>query len=157
MIERHTDKKTNKQTDNMTTPLEQYQFADIDSIAEGTTPLQNTESETVDSLKKELTHQNVPSKDVITPSNVAFFPEEYQLETETGLVRTSTIVSAKGSSKSKSGGQPTNHNSDEVSHGTRLTAEKLNKAVERNRKELEKVKNGHGIWGKAKHLFSHGS
>ncbi|ONH66711.1 Polyamine transporter 3 [Cyberlindnera fabianii] len=142
MIERYTDKKTNKQTDNMTTPLEQYQFADIDSIAEGTTPLQNTESETVDSLKKELTHQNVPSKDVITPSNVAFFPEEYQLETETGLVRTSTIVSAKGSSKSKSGGQPTNHNSDESNV---------------NRKELEKVKNGHGIWGKAKHLFSHGS
>lgn len=92
----------------------------------------------------------------LTMTRTAEFPEEYNIETETGLVKMKTIetlrrqtsrVSTQKSVKSKAESIKSNKTSksfasslvDDPNEG-KLTAAKLNKAVERNRKELEKMK-----------------
>jgi hypothetical protein len=105
----------------MSTSLEQYSMPDIDSV----TSLHPTE--TAKSLRRELTH--VQTRDVNTPENARAFPEEYTVETETGLVKTETVREAKGSEY------------------LGLDPVKVNKAIEKNKRELE----GKGWWSKLKH------
>jgi hypothetical protein len=105
----------------MSTPLEQYSMPDIDSV----TSLHPTE--TAKSLRRELTH--VQTRDVNTPENARAFPEEYTVETETGLVKTETVREAKGTEYQG------------------LDPVKVNKAIEKNKRELE----GKGWWSKLKH------
>lgn len=92
----------------------------------------------------------------LTMTRTAEFPEEYNIETDTGLVKMKTIetlrrqtsrVSTQKSLKSRTESIKSNKSGksfvsslvDDPDEG-QLTAEKLNKAVERNRKELEKMK-----------------
>lgn len=92
----------------------------------------------------------------LTITKTAKFPEEYTIETDTGLVKMKTIetlrrqtsrVSTQKSLKSRTESIKSNKSSksfasslvDNPDEG-HLTAAKLNKAVERNRKELEKVR-----------------
>ncbi|CCH41572.1 Polyamine transporter 3 [Wickerhamomyces ciferrii] len=115
--------------------------------------------ESLQELEKSITKDHIPRHDVVNPSGHeenAFFPEEYQVETETGLVRSTTALSLQ---RSRSRVQPMQSGDDnskpaEPINTTGLTKEKLDKAVERNRKSLEKNKNGKGFFHKLKSIFN---
>lgn len=92
----------------------------------------------------------------LTMTKTAEFPKEYTIETDTGLVKLKTIetlrrqtsrVSTQRSLKSRTESMRSNKSSKSFASSLvdnpddgHLTAAKLNKAVERNRKELEKMK-----------------
>ena len=117
-------------------------------------------AETIESLtEKGLDGSQRLVPDINKPLNMtrtAEFPEEYNIETDTGLVKMKTIetlrrqtsrVSTQKSVKSRNESIKSNKTSksfasslvDDPNEG-KLTAEKINKAVERNRRELEKRK-----------------
>lgn len=166
----------------MTTPLETYDLPDIDeqlsdnesyrdpdaqeaktyekSPLKETGPPENhlTKTESLSELERQITKGKVPHRDVVNPTGHeqdALFPEEYQVETETGLVRSTTALSLQKSRPR----QNSSHNEDEDT-GTGsipfsgLTKEKLDKAVEKNRRALEKQKNGKGFFHKLKTIFT---
>ncbi|KAK5781373.1 uncharacterized protein PWA37_004810 [Arxiozyma heterogenica] len=92
----------------------------------------------------------------LTMTKTAEFPEEYTIETDTGLVKMKTIetlrrqtsrISTQRSLKSRTESMKSNKSSKSFASSLvdnpddgHLTAAKLNRAVERNRKELEKMK-----------------
>lgn len=169
----------------MSSPLDNYDLPDIDeqlsdseSAYEGNAqeakgyeknPLkesgppddQPSRTESLHELEKQITKNKVPHHDVVNPTgDNALFPEEYQVETDTGLVRSTTALSLQKSRSrqlsnhstdhDKSGGSP-DENKD---LGNGLTKEKLDKAVERNRRALAKQKNGKGFFHKLKGIFT---
>lgn len=107
----------------MSSTLERYDMPDIDSVTSNV-----GRTETADDLRRELTRAT--TRDVNTPENARAFPEEYTVETETGLVKTQTVREAKGSQYR--GG---------------LDPKKVNKAIEKNRRALQ---GGGGFWSKLK-------
>lgn len=112
--------------------------------------------ETVESLsQKGIGSINSNSIDINRPLtlNNAEFPEEYNIETDTGLVKMKTIETLKRQSSRVSSvrSKPESTKSAKSAKSTKsfassitdtspntLTAQKLNQAVEKNRKELEK-------------------
>ncbi|CCC70155.1 hypothetical protein NCAS_0E00850 [Naumovozyma castellii] len=97
------------------------------------------------------------------PADVAF-PEEYNLETETGLVKAKTIETLRREtsrvSSTRRGDDVVSHKSQATGKSQRsaqsLQAEKLNLAVEKNKKELEKIekhKHQKGLKGFMNRLF----
>ncbi|EJS43632.1 YGR126W [Saccharomyces arboricola H-6] len=129
-------------------------------------------SETVDSLKKEgLNLSKKATPDITAPvTNSAHntaFPEEYRLETETGLVKLKTLETLKRED-SRVSSTKKEHNHDHTdtlstrskattySQGSSLESDKLNTAVEKNKKKIEKYqkhKSEKGIKGLFHRMF----
>ncbi|SCV06054.1 LANO_0H21088g1_1 [Lachancea nothofagi CBS 11611] len=133
-------------------------------------------SETVDSLKKEgLDLHKKAAPDFINPDadpENCEFPEEYNLETDTGLVKAVTLqqlnrldsrtsarsnVSQKKSLRSSLASLelPDSH-SLKSNNNSGLDAEKLRRAVEKNQKQIDKYKkrrSAHGLTGILGKLF----
>lgn len=155
----------------MATPLDKYDLPDIDQelsdsepfevseeartyernpLKETASSVQLSKTESLHELERRITNGHIPSHDVINPmgsEDNAVFPEEYQVETDTGLVKCSTALSLSR--------QADNQQQTRQSNPSGLTKEKLDKAVERNRKELEKHKNGKTGWlNKLKNIFT---
>lgn len=144
------------------TTLQKHTSADIERVV--THNALNDHVETVESLaamgldgsRKSIPDINAP----ITMTKTSEFPEEYNIETDTGLVKMKTIEtlrrqtsrvsstnkSVKSKSESTKSGKSSKSTSSfksamtESNNQGQLTADKLNKAVEKNRKELEKYK-----------------
>lgn len=106
----------------------------------------------------------------LTMSKTSEFPEEYNIETDTGLVKMKTIetlkrqssMSTQRSMKSKAESTTSGKSFSSFKSSltdppqNQLTADKLNKAVEKNRKQLDKYKKGKeskGIKGFFSNLF----
>lgn len=169
----------------MPAPLENYNLPDIDQeldeesteqyqpvdMNEPINPLKETETnaqlnktESLASLQEQVdTHHNA-SHDFVNPvggGQNALFPEEYQVETDTGLVRSTTAMGLDRPSSHtsrKSDGEFHYHKEeDQYEHVNYngLTKSKLDKAVEKNRKQLEHDKNSPGLWSKLKGVFKH--
>lgn len=119
----------------------------------------NDNVETIESLAaKGINGTKEVIPDINTPltmTKTSEFPEEYNIETDTGLVKMKTIetlrrqtsrVSTQKSTKSKTESTKSEKSASSFkssmtdSNQGQLTADKLNKAVEKNRKELEKYK-----------------
>ncbi len=135
----------------------------------------NDNVETVETLAAkglDGTQKTVP--DVNTPltmTKTSEFPEEYNIETDTGLVKMKTIetlkrqtsrVSTQRSMKSKAESTKSGKSLSSFKSSltepeqSQLTADKLNKAVEKNRKQLEKynkAKESKGIKGFFSKMF----
>ncbi|CCK68532.1 uncharacterized protein KNAG_0B00850 [Huiozyma naganishii CBS 8797] len=122
----------------------------------------NNQSESADALRSKgldtTKRRNIPDINAPLTLTQSHFPEEYQVETETGLVKMKTIESLKSrhsggthNSKKSKGASTRSKNSLTSSmeeHGEAgLNAEKLNSAVERNRKELERYEKNRGKKG----------
>lgn len=135
----------------------------------------NDNVETVESLAAQgLAGNQTAPPDInapLTMSKTSEFPEEYNIETDTGLVKMKTIetlkrqtsrVSTQKSMKSKAESTTSGRSFSSFKSSltdppqNQLTADKLNKAVEKNRKQLDKYKKGKeskGIKGFFSNLF----
>ncbi|CAI4062492.1 hypothetical protein SKDZ_07G3690 [Saccharomyces kudriavzevii ZP591] len=129
-------------------------------------------SETADSLKREGLNLNKKAlPDITAPvTNSAHngaFPEEYRLETETGLVKLKTLETLKREDSRVSSAKKEHTNDHADAHSTRskvttysqgssLESDKLNMAVEKNKKKIEqyrKHKSEKGIKGFFHRIF----
>ncbi|CAI4922244.1 ANL_collapsed_G0021070.mRNA.1.CDS.1 [Saccharomyces cerevisiae] len=129
-------------------------------------------SETVDSLKEDGLNLNKKAlPDITAPitnsAHDAAFPEEYRLETETGLVKLKTLESLKREDSRVSSTKKEHINDHTDMHSTRskvttnsqgssLEPNKLNMAVEKNKKRIEKYqkhKSEKGIKGFFHRIF----
>lgn len=117
-------------------------------------------SETVESLKKQgLGQKGAFLPDINSPlthtSTHNAFPEEYQIETTTGLVKLKTIETMKNAEES--GADSTKAKDDAKSENEGPTAEeKIQKAIARNQKDIEKYqrhKNSSGLMGMIHKIF----
>lgn len=103
-------------------------------------------SETIDSLKAkglDLEKKAVPDFNApLTASGSQQFPEEYRLETDTGLVKMKTLDTLKRKSTQVSESSKLSRSKSQASSQQEMndTVNKINMAVERNRKQLEKYK-----------------
>ncbi|CAI2008044.1 hypothetical protein SEUBUCD646_0G03820 [Saccharomyces eubayanus] len=120
-------------------------------------------SETVDSLKKEgLNLDKKGTPDITAPvtnsAHDAAFPEEYRLETETGLVKLKTLETLRREDSRVSGAKKEQGHDHTDAHSTRskataysqgssLESDKLNIAVEKNKKRIEKYQKHKGEKG----------
>ncbi|CCD25874.2 uncharacterized protein NDAI_0G00980 [Naumovozyma dairenensis CBS 421] len=135
-----------------------------------TTNIMNDKTETLDSLVKQgLNTRKKSVADINTPLNAgtAEFPEEYRIETETGLVKAKTIeslrrqesIASANSRRSQDQGSfksARTNNTRKSRASSSLDPNKLNMAVEKNKKELEKYskhKQQKGIKGFFNRLF----
>lgn len=121
----------------------------------------NNNSETIESLQAkglDINTKAIPDINAPMTHSHSEFPEEYQMETDTGLVKIKTIETLKRQdtrvSATRVSTKESNANSKPQEKG--LNATKLNQAVEKNRKELEKYqrhKKEKGVKGFFHRLF----
>jgi len=116
--------------------------------------------ESLNDLEKKISENHIPHHDVINPTGQDdLFPEEYQLETDTGLVKSTTALSLQKSRTRQANElaleQRRNSNKSVVENKNNgITKEKLDKAVEKNKKSIEKSKNGKGFFHKMKEILN---
>lgn len=124
-------------------------------------------SETIESLREkglDLEKKAVPDFNApLTTSGTQQFPEEYRLETDTGLVKMKTLetlkrksTQASDSSRQSKRQSPVQSQAQDEDQGQDDTMKKINMAVERNKKQLEKYqkhKKEKGVKGFFHRLF----
>lgn len=121
-------------------------------------------SESVEALKKEgLGRKGSYLPDINTPlthtSTHAAFPEEYQIETTTGLVKLKTIETMKNTADAAE--EPKDKNAKDNSDATSedegpSREERIRSAIERNKKDIEKYqkhKDATGLMGMIHRIF----
>lgn len=119
-------------------------------------------SETVESLKVQgLDLNKAYLPDINSPmthaSGDSAFPDEYRIETSTGLVKMKTLESLKKENTRNSSSKSSQRSKKSKSSDGRVSqAQKMELAVEKNRKELEKYqkhKNQKGVKGFFNRMF----